>query len=92
MHLSGEVDVRGRQDYFVPTKKADGAVNWLVLADANVDALVDEDEVTLDEAGAAANADSTTRTLCTGCGLLGVSRDDALRHRTVYGWPGADRS
>ena len=49
VHLSGEVDLRGRQEYFVPTKKADGAVNWLVLADANVDALVDEDEVTLDE-------------------------------------------
>jgi hypothetical protein len=73
VHLSGEVDPRGRQEYFVPTKKADGAVNWLVLADANVDALVDEDEATLDEAGATTDVDSTTRTLCTGCGLLGVA-------------------
>ena len=73
VHLSGEVDPRGRQDYFVPTKKADGAVNWLVLADANVDALVDEDEVTLDETGATTDVDSTTRTLCTGCGLLGAA-------------------
>ncbi|MCV7176152.1 DEAD/DEAH box helicase [Mycolicibacterium sphagni] len=72
VHLSGEIDLRGRPDYFVPTKKADGAVNWLVLADANVDALIDEDEDTLDEAGAA-NVDPTTRTLCTGCGLLGAA-------------------
>ena len=48
VHLSGEVDLRGRQEYFIPTKKADGAVNWLVLADANVGTLVDEDEVTLE--------------------------------------------
>lgn len=73
VHLSGEVDPRGRQEYFVPTKRADGAVNWLVLADANVDALVDEDEVTLNEAGTTNDADSTLRTLCTGCGLLGAA-------------------
>ena len=54
----------------MPSKKADGAVNWLVLADTKVDALVDEDELTLDEADAAGKSDSTTRRLCTGCGLL----------------------
>lgn len=71
VHLSGEIDARGRQEFFVPTKKADGAVNWLVLADAGVDALVDEDEITLDEANA--TVDPTSRTLCTGCGLLGAA-------------------
>jgi ATP-dependent helicase YprA (DUF1998 family) len=72
VHLSGEVDLRARQEYFIPTKKADGAVNWLVLADANVGTLVDEDEVTLDD-DPATNVDPTTRTLCTGCGLLGAA-------------------
>lgn len=73
VHLSGEVDLRGRQEYFVPTKKADGAVNWLVLADANVDTMVDEDEATLDDGGSATQTDPMTRTLCTGCGLLGTA-------------------
>lgn len=73
VHLSGEVDLRGRQEYFIPTKKADGAVNWLVLADTGVDALVDEDELTLDGANAATDTDPTNRTLCTGCGMLGVA-------------------
>ncbi|BBX04651.1 DEAD/DEAH box helicase [Mycolicibacterium moriokaense] len=76
VHLSGEVDRRGRHEYFVPTKKADGAVNWLVLADADLDTLIDEDEATLaDEAGSA--DDPTTRILCTGCGLL--SAPDSTR-------------
>lgn len=71
VHLSGEVEARGRQEYFVPTKKADGAVNWLVLADANVDAFVDEDEATFDDEHGK-GSDPTTRTLCTGCGQLGI--------------------
>ncbi|PRC47953.1 DEAD/DEAH box helicase, partial [Mycobacterium sp. ITM-2017-0098] len=54
------------------TKKADGAVNWLVLADANVDAFVDEDEETFDDEPGK-GSDPTTRTLCTGCGLLGAA-------------------
>ena len=71
VHLAGEVEHRDRREYFVPTKKADASVNWLVLADANVEALVDEDEVTLGGDGdASANADPATRALCTGCGLL----------------------
>jgi ATP-dependent helicase YprA (DUF1998 family) len=69
VHLAGEVDHRDRHEHFVPTKKADASVNWLVLADANVEALVDEDEDTLGDGGPAA-ADPTTRSLCTGCGLL----------------------
>ncbi|PRC51063.1 hypothetical protein C6A85_66095, partial [Mycobacterium sp. ITM-2017-0098] len=60
VHLSGEVDSRGRQEYFIPTKKADGAVNWLVLADANVDAFVDEDEETFDDEPGK-GSDPTTR-------------------------------
>ena len=82
VHLSGEVEHRERQEYFVPTKRAEGPVNWLVLADADVDALVDEDEVTLDEVNTAVSTDPTTRTLCTGCGLLGpagVTRCDTAR-------------
>ncbi|PRC61466.1 hypothetical protein C6A85_08760, partial [Mycobacterium sp. ITM-2017-0098] len=42
------------------TKKADGAVNWLVLADANVDAFVDEDEETFDDEPGK-GSDPTTR-------------------------------
>lgn len=69
VHLSGQVEPRGRQEFFVPTKKTDGAVNWLVLADANVDVLFDEDEITLDVDSSTAS-DPTSRSLCTGCGLL----------------------
>lgn len=70
VHLAGEVEYRDRQEYFVPSKKADASVNWLVLADVDGDILVDEDEDTLAEDDAKMKSDPTTRRLCTGCGLL----------------------
>lgn len=69
VHLAGEVDLRGKDEHFVPTKKADSSVRWLVLADAGADTVVDEDEQTL--AKDAVKGDSTTRRLCTVCGFLG---------------------
>ncbi|BBZ20877.1 DEAD/DEAH box helicase [Mycolicibacterium gadium] len=86
VHLSGEVEARGRQEYFVPTKKAEGAVNWLVLADANVDAFVDEDEATFDDEHGK-GSDPTTRTLCTGCGQLGVAGMDRCDTAQCKGGP-----
>lgn len=68
VHLAGEIDLRGKDEYFVPTKKADSSVRWLVLADADADTVVDEDEQTL--AKDAVKLDSTTRRLCTSCGFL----------------------
>jgi ATP-dependent helicase YprA (DUF1998 family) len=71
VHLAGELDRRDKQEYFLPSKKADASVNWLVLADAGEDALDDEDELTLAEDDEkSASSDPTTRRLCTGCGLL----------------------
>jgi ATP-dependent helicase YprA (DUF1998 family) len=71
VHLAGELDRRGKQEFFLPSKKADASVNWLVLADVGEDALDDEDELTLAEDDEkSANSDPTTRRLCTGCGLL----------------------
>ncbi|CCK63174.1 DEAD/DEAH box helicase [Mycobacterium canetti] len=71
VHLAGELDRRDRQEYFVPSKKADASVNWLVLADSEGDVVVDEDELTLaEEEAKPGKADPTTRRLCTGCGLL----------------------
>ncbi len=71
VHLAGEIDRQGKSEYFVPSKKADASVNWLVLADADGDIVVDEDELTLAEDDAkSAKSDPTTRRLCTGCGLL----------------------
>ena len=71
VHLAGELDRRDRREYFVPSKKADSSVNWLVLADEQGDVLVDEDELTLAEDEAkSAKSDPTTRRLCMGCGLL----------------------
>jgi ATP-dependent helicase YprA (DUF1998 family) len=70
VHMAGELDRRDGQEYFSPSKKADASVSWLVLADADQDVLVDEDEVTLAEDEAKTKSDPTTRRLCTGCGLL----------------------
>lgn len=71
VHLAGDVVSRDRKEYFVPSKKADSSVNWLVLADEQGDVVIDEDELTL--AGAdvkTTKSDPTTRRLCTDCGLL----------------------
>jgi ATP-dependent helicase YprA (DUF1998 family) len=74
VHLAGQLEHRERQEYFLPAKKADASVNWLVLADAGEEALVDEDELTLAEDEAKSDkSDPTTRRLCTGCGLLAES-------------------
>jgi ATP-dependent helicase YprA (DUF1998 family) len=70
VHLAGELDHRGKQEYFLPSKKADASVNWLVLADVGEETLDDEDELTLGEDDDKSNVDPTTRRLCTGCGLL----------------------
>ncbi len=71
VHLAGDVDTRGKQEYFVPAKAADRSVNWLVLADVQGDVLFDEDEITLAEYEAkSAKWDPRTRRLCSGCGLL----------------------
>lgn len=71
VHLAGETDRREKQEHFLPSKKADASVNWLVLADAGEEALNDEDELTLAEKEEkSANSDPTTRQLCTACGLL----------------------
>lgn len=71
VHLAGDVDRRDAKEYFVPSKKADSSVNWLVLADEQGDVVIDEDEATL--AGddvKTTKSEPTTRRLCTGCGLL----------------------
>ena len=71
VHLAGELEHRARLEYFLPSKKADTSVNWLVLADEQGEVLIDEDELTLAEDEAkSAKSDPTTRRLCTGCGLL----------------------
>lgn len=71
VHLAGELERRSGRDYFVPSKKADASVNWLVLADEQGEALLDEDELTLaDDDAKSAKSDPTTGRLCTGCGLL----------------------
>ncbi|MFI2837917.1 DEAD/DEAH box helicase [Mycolicibacterium sp. PDY-3] len=70
VHLAGDVQQRGGNEYFVPAKAADRSVNWLVLADEG-DVVIDDDELTLaqDDLRSAAS-DPTTRRLCTGCGVL----------------------
>lgn len=71
VHLAGAVERRGQYEFFVPTKKAEGLLHWLVLADTGTDTLIDEDELTLAHEGAKAEkSDPTTRKLCTTCGLL----------------------
>ncbi|WP_210686519.1 DEAD/DEAH box helicase [Mycolicibacterium sp. GESEQ-9] len=74
VHLAGDLERRDGHEYFLPAKKADLSVNWLVLADTDADVLLDEDELTLSEDDAkSAKSDPTTRRLCTGCGLLAES-------------------
>lgn len=71
VHLAGELERRAGQEYFLPSKRGDASVNWLVLADQQGEALIDEDELTLAEDEAkSGRPDPTTRRLCTGCGLL----------------------
>lgn len=71
VHLAGELQQHGGKQYFAPSKKADAAVNWLVLTDEQGDVLLDEDELTLAEDEAkSAKLDPTMGRLCTGCGLL----------------------
>jgi len=71
VHLAGELQRRAGREYFLPSKKADASVNWLVLADEQGEVLLDEDELTLAEDEAkSAKSDPTTGRLCTGCGLL----------------------
>lgn len=71
VHLAGELSRRDGREYFLPSKKADASVNWLVLADEEGGVLLDEDELTLAEDEAkSAKSDPTTGRLCTGCGLL----------------------
>ncbi len=71
VHLAGELDHRDGREYFLPSKKADSSVNWLVLADEEGEVLLDEDELTLAEDEAkSAKSDPATGRLCTGCGLL----------------------
>lgn len=68
VHLAGDVEqVEGRQ-YFRPSAKAEGAVNWLVLVDSAEETVIDEDEVTLGDQRFA--GDATLRWLCVGCGYL----------------------
>ncbi|MGV0795501.1 DEAD/DEAH box helicase [Mycolicibacterium elephantis] len=71
VHLAGDLNRRDGRDYFLPSKKADASVSWLVLADSGGDVVLDEDELTLAEDGTkSSRADPTTRRLCTGCGSL----------------------
>ncbi|WP_338041799.1 DEAD/DEAH box helicase [Mycobacterium heckeshornense] len=71
VHLAGTVEHRGKDEFFVPTKKAEGLPHWLVLADSEAETLVDEDELILaHEAAKGEEPDPTTRRLCTTCGLL----------------------
>ena len=71
VHLAGDLERNDGREYFMPSKKADASVNWLVLADEQGDVLIDEDEVTLAEDEAKlAKKDPTTRRLCVGCGAL----------------------
>lgn len=75
VHLAGDLERRDGREYFMPSKKADASVNWLVLADEQGDVLIDEDEVTLAEDDAKlAKTGPTTRRLCVGCGALGDAR------------------
>ncbi|MDV3125281.1 DEAD/DEAH box helicase [Mycobacterium sp. 21AC1] len=69
VHLAGDVEHRGKREYFVPSKAADRKVTWLVLADEQGEIVRDEDELTLAEDDKL-KTDPTTRRLCTGCGLL----------------------
>lgn len=72
VHLAGDVERRDAKEYFVPAKKADYSVNWLVLADEQGDVVIDEDEQTLaGDDPKTSKSDPTTRRLCTDCGLLG---------------------
>jgi ATP-dependent helicase YprA (DUF1998 family) len=71
IHLAGDLTTTDGKDYFVPAKKADGRISWLVLADADGGVVVDEDEITLaEDEMKTGTGDPTTRRLCTGCGLL----------------------
>ncbi len=71
VHLAGERIHRDNHEFFIPSKKADASVNWLVVADAQGEVLLDEDEVTLaDEEIKPTKADPTARQLCVGCGAL----------------------
>ncbi|MBB2769115.1 UNVERIFIED_ORG: ATP-dependent helicase YprA (DUF1998 family) [Mycolicibacterium obuense] len=81
VHLAGELEHRDRREYFTPSKKADASVNWLVLADGDLDVVVDEDEATLASDEPKNLADPTTRRLCTGCGQLTAA--DAARCATT---------
>ncbi|WP_397519216.1 DEAD/DEAH box helicase [Rhodococcus pyridinivorans] len=68
VHLAGEVtQVEGRQ-YFVPSKKNDESVRWLVLSEGTAELTVDEDEQTLSQEKP--SEDPSVRHLCIGCGLL----------------------
>ena len=49
IHLAGDLTPTDGKEYFVPAKKADGRISWLVLADADGGVVVDEDEITLAE-------------------------------------------
>ena len=71
VHLAGERIHQDKHEYFVPSKKADASVNWLVVADAQGEVVLDEDEITLaDVELKPAKSDPTARQLCAGCGAL----------------------
>jgi ATP-dependent helicase YprA (DUF1998 family) len=76
VHLAGQLERRDKEEYFLPAKKADGSVNWLVLADVGEDTLVDEDELILaEDEMKSSKADPTARRLCTDCGLLAAASE-----------------
>lgn len=71
VHLAGERIHQDKREFFVPSKKADASVNWLVVADAQGEVVLDEDEVILaDEELKPTKTDPTARQLCVGCGAL----------------------
>ena len=86
VHLAGAVERRGQDEFFVSTKKAEGLLHWLVLADTEADTVIDEDELILAHEGAKVEkADPATRKLCTTCGLLGYASATACASSSCKG-------
>lgn len=85
VHLAGDVDNHDGCQYFRPSTKTEGAVNWLVLVDGAGDTVIDEDEATLGDQRFA--GDATLRWLCVGCGYLTKPGETACAGRGCPGGP-----
>ena len=77
VHLAGEPQTRGKETYFPPAKKEE-SVRWLVLTDAGVDDVIDEDEDAFTTSRASTTSSTSPKYLCGVCGLLSVTPCSAL--------------